>query len=293
MDTDRLRYFCTVAQTANIHRAAELLRLSPAALSKSIKLLEGELNLKLIVPSGRGIAITDEGKLLAERATKLLDDFEGLRRAAHLPAESERPLRIGSFEVFTTHGLGPLFRDLLEERELILHELVPGRLEESLVDRHIDLGVTYLPIPHPELDFIKVATLSMGVFGKKELVAHAKVTELPFVVPVTPLHGSPTKVVGLDGWPDNMIRRKIRYRVTLMESALELCREGRAVAFLPQFVVQLHNRKVKDSYQLATLPTVDLPSRYVQQAVYVVKRKASQENQALRKLAKALRMMCA
>ena len=175
----------------------------------------------------------DDGKALAEKAAKLLSDFESLRVTENEHAEGEKPLRIGSFEVFTTHCLGALIEGHLGERPLVLHELVPGRLEESLLDRQIDLGVTYLPIPRGELDHLKVATLTMGVYGKKELLNSGTIAEIPFVVPVTPLFGTPTKMVGLDGWPDNLVKRQIKYRVTLMESALELCREGRAAAFLP------------------------------------------------------------
>jgi DNA-binding transcriptional LysR family regulator len=132
----------------------------------------------------------------------------------------------------------------------------------------------------------------MGVFGRKELLSENKLEDVPFAVPVTPIHGSPTKVVGLDGWPDDVQPRNIRYRVTLMESALELCRQGRAASFLPKFVVDLHNRKVKEHYHLSAYSSLDLPARYLQQAVYIIKRKSHQENRTVHRLARALRMAC-
>ena len=64
---NRLRYFCTVADTGSLRAASEILHLSPAALSKAIKLLEEELEQELLVPAGRGILITDVGKRLAQR----------------------------------------------------------------------------------------------------------------------------------------------------------------------------------------------------------------------------------
>lgn len=57
--------------------------------------------------------------------------------------------------------------------------------------------------------------------------------DLSFVVPIHPAEGTPSKVIGPDGWPDHLIERQIKYRVTMMESAMELCREGHAVAYLP------------------------------------------------------------
>src|SRR5580765_1772955 len=130
MDTDRLRYFCTVAQTAHIHRASELLGISPAALSKSMKQLEAELGIKLLASTGRGIAITDDGKAFAARAERWLADWDVLLSASQAKAREKQTVRLGSFEVFTTHALGPMLRDHLRDVDLVLHELGPGQLEE-------------------------------------------------------------------------------------------------------------------------------------------------------------------
>jgi DNA-binding transcriptional LysR family regulator len=296
MDTDRLRYFWTVSQTSSIHRASELLGISPAALSKAVKLLEKELETQLVIPAGRGIAITDEGKVLATKIEKLLGELDSLRAPGRPTGTGSEPLRLGSFEVFTTHCLGALARDYLEGVDLVLHDLTPGHLEEALGDRQIDLGITYLPIPHPDLDFLKVTTITMGVYARKGLWPGKLATEIPFAIPVPPIHGTPTKVIGMDGWPDNLVRREVKYRVTLMESALELCRSGMAAAFLPEFVVRLHNAKVKEEFQLhprpAASPAGPLPAKHLHQPVYLVKRKSDTENQALKRIAKALRMIC-
>jgi DNA-binding transcriptional LysR family regulator len=40
MDTNRLRYFLVVCETGSVRKAADLLHVSPAALSKAIKILE-------------------------------------------------------------------------------------------------------------------------------------------------------------------------------------------------------------------------------------------------------------
>lgn len=295
MDTTRLRYFCTVCQTVNIHRAAELLGISPAALSKAIKLLESELGVALLIPSGRGIAITDQGKVFAARAQVLLKEFEQLRASAKNAEAKRDVLRVGSFEVFTTHCLWPLLKDYLSDTEsdLVLHELGPGKLEEALVDNRLDIGITYVPIPHPDLDFLKAATLTMGAFSRKGAWTSKTLSDIPFAVPVTPLQGSPTKVVGLDGWPDNLVPRNIRFRVTLMESAIELCRQGVAAAFLPKFVVELHNLKAKETFHLHPYPhPLPLTAKYLQQPVYLVKRKSDLETQPFKRMAKALRLLC-
>jgi len=287
MITDRLRYFSVIANTQNLRRAAELLHLSPAALSKAVKQLEDELNLKLIVPAGRGIAITDEGKEVATRAESLLEDLDKLIRWKVNKEKEKAPLKLGSFEVFTTHFLGPLVNNHLDDTPLLLHEFVPGQLEQAVARREIDLGIIYMPVPTAGLDFLKVTSIEMGIFGLKDKFR----TNLPFAVPITPVQGAANKVKGLDGWPDHEVPREVKYRVTMMESALELCRQGLAVAYLPKFVAELHNQKVQKQFQLHNYR---LPNRMKlqKQDVYLIKRQSDLENSLHKKIAKAIRMIC-
>ncbi len=293
MDTDRLRYFCAVARTGSLRRAAEIVKVSAPALSKAIKLLESEVGTKLLEPTGRGIMLTEDGARLAERGARILNELDALRTSLREPSPAVPELRLGSFEVFTTHALGELLECAGSESPLLLHELVPGKMEEALAARRIDWGITYVPIPHPDLDFLPAATVSMGIFAKPGAFEKTPATELPFAVPVTPIEGSPTKIMGLDGWPDHEVPREQRYRVTMMESALELCRLGLAAAYLPTFVVARHNLKVTESNRLTPrkLPS-SLSAKYVKQSVYLVRRKGSGDEEMGKKLAKALRLLC-
>jgi DNA-binding transcriptional LysR family regulator len=292
MDTDRLRYFCTVVQAGSLRQASELLRISPAALSKAIKILEGETGVKLMIPSGRGIAITDQGRMLASKSQALLQGLDELKAQVRSQETVDKPMRIASFEVFTTYFLGPALAGPLGSRSLILHELVPGKIEKALVDQVVDLGISYIPIPSSELDHIRVATIEMGVYARRGQFEKMELSRVPFAVPVEPIHGSPNKVQGLDGWPEDRMPRNVRYRVTLMESALELCRQGVAAAYLPRFVVSLHNKQVKDPYRLINLPVPE-SLRSEKQPVFLIKRKVDQESASARLISKALRAVCA
>src|SRR5688500_14825919 len=108
MDTNRLRYFCTIAETKSIRNSAELLRISPAALSKAVKTLEAEVGYPLLIREGRGILVTDRGARLAQKAKPILQQLNRLREDSESESSSSVVLRLGSFEVFTTHFLGPL-----------------------------------------------------------------------------------------------------------------------------------------------------------------------------------------
>lgn len=287
MDMNRLRYFCTVAQTGSMARAAEFLGLSPAALSKAMGIFENELGLKLMRPSGRGIVITQEGLKLAERGQHLLNEFAQLPQFAKGISSNHQQLRLGSFEVFTTYLLGEIIREFNDPLDLMLHELTPGKIEQALLEMRIDVGLSYVAIPHKELDHLLLGKVRMGVYGIKENFTGMPMTELPFVIPVQPLNSEPTKAQGLDGWQPEFGPRNVRFKVTLMESALELVRRGIAVAYLPGFVVELHNRYVLPKYKLVE---IDLAVKSMRtNPVYLIKRKDESETLLMKKLAKSIR----
>ncbi len=298
MDSNKLHYFIVVSQTGSIRKAAELLRLSPAALSKSIKQLEAQLNVQLIAASGRGIIVTDAGVALARRAAPLLAELSGLADDVRQKNEAfqslNKKLKLGTFEVFSSHFLENLLTNLADDYHVDLHELTPGKLEKALVERHVDFGITYIPIPTKGVIHKKITSIDMEVYGTGEFCRRHQgsfFAEVPFVVPIEPASGIPNKVRGLDGWPEGEVHRRIQYRVSLMESALEICRNHRAVAYLPKFVVKSHNLNVQQKAKLEAFPTpAKLKSK--KQFVYLVTRDSDVEGAVQKKLAKGLRLGC-
>lgn len=292
MDSNRLKYFLVVNETGSIRKAAELLHLSPAALSKAIKQFESELRVSLLNPSGRGIVITEAGKELARIARPHVEGLELLAKGiAQLELNQKKELRLGSFEVFTTHFLQGLMPHLPKDMSLLLREVIPGEMEKALLNHEIDFGITYIPIPTSGIDHQQVATIEMGIFGLSNKYSEVEFEKLPFVIPVQPIVGSPNKVQGLDGWPDNRFTRDIKYQVTLMESALELCRQGKAVGYFPKTIVELHNDMVKHKFQLDVLtgPKGLLTQK---QGVFLAKRKSDIEGDIHMKVAKGIRLVC-
>ncbi|MBP6337749.1 MAG: transcriptional activator NhaR [Vitreoscilla sp.] len=63
MNYKHLHYFWAVAKAGGIVRAAKQLHISPQTLSGQIKLLEGRLGCALLRKQGRGVELTDEGRV--------------------------------------------------------------------------------------------------------------------------------------------------------------------------------------------------------------------------------------
>jgi DNA-binding transcriptional LysR family regulator len=285
MDIDRVRYFHVFAEMGSLVKASEVLNISQPALSKAFRLLSYEAGVPLLEPDGRGLRLTKAGQNFQKQTATLLKQWLDVPK---LLAESKihSPTKIGSFEVFTTYFLGELTKHI-ELESLEIHEFGPGRLEDAVAEGIIDIGMTYVPIPKPLVEFVEAVKIKMGVFGLKKYMG-VPTEELPFVIPLQPHQGTPSKVMGLDGWPDHKHPRNIKYRVTLMGSALELCRQGDCVAYLPEFVAILHNRSVLPHYRLAELAN-PISAKERLQSVYLVRHQSAVESKLHNQIGKCLR----
>lgn len=78
MNLHSLKIFHTVSVVGSITRASEALKISQPAVTTQIKNLERELEIELFIPKGRGISLTEAGKLLAKDTKRLFSLEEEL-----------------------------------------------------------------------------------------------------------------------------------------------------------------------------------------------------------------------
>lgn len=287
METNRLRQFLAVTETLNLRKAAELLGVSHGGLFKSLKVLEEELGFELFQREGRGLVLTEKGRRLLPRARKFLDAQEEFLGADGAPSAG---LRIGTFEVFSTYFFSSVLLKAVEESSYLVRELVPGALEQALLEEEIDVGITYEPVPLQGLKILKITQFSMAVFGLKDAFGATPLEQLPFAAPALPINTHVTGVKGLDGWPDDRVPRTIRFRVDMMETALQLCSAGRAVGYFPEFVVALYNQTRAPALRIQKIPAGKLS---VKRKVYLVLRSSAEETSVIKKIARSLRQTCA
>ncbi|WP_310633431.1 LysR family transcriptional regulator [Paraburkholderia sp.] len=108
----RLSHVVALAEERSFARAAERVHLSQPALSRSIQAIEEELGLRLFDRAVRGVAVTQAGKAVVERARRVLFEANCLTRDVELLKSHEA----GEVRM----GLGPyptmvLMPDLLVE----------------------------------------------------------------------------------------------------------------------------------------------------------------------------------
>src|SRR6201986_1268125 len=72
LDVTRLRVLVAVARHGSVTAAAHALNYAQPSVSHHLARLEAETGIKLIQRAGRGIRLTDAGRLLAERAAEVI-----------------------------------------------------------------------------------------------------------------------------------------------------------------------------------------------------------------------------
>ncbi|REK54079.1 MAG: LysR family transcriptional regulator [Thermobacillus sp.] len=145
MNLHALRLFCAVAEAGSVTRAAERLRISQPAVTSQIKKLEAELGLPLLEADGRGVRLTEAGRLLAERAMRLFSleaDIE--RTLAEYREGKSGSVRIAATWLPANHLLpGPLaaFKAGRDQVELSLTTVNSKAAFELLLRCEADFAV--------------------------------------------------------------------------------------------------------------------------------------------------------
>ncbi|MFZ3470519.1 LysR family transcriptional regulator [Streptomyces sp. 4.24] len=158
LDLSRLRALHAVSVHGSVGAAAAALGYTPSAVSQQISKLERETRTTLLERHGRGVALTEEAKLLAATAEQLLAIAE--RAETTLEESRGQPvgrLRIAAFASAARGLLPGVLADLARRHPALdtrLTEVNP-HLSMDLVARGItDLAVTHdwdiAPLPAPD-----------------------------------------------------------------------------------------------------------------------------------------------
>jgi DNA-binding transcriptional LysR family regulator len=91
MTLDQLQIFIAIAEREHVTRAADALGLAPPSVSAAVASLEREFGTKLFHRVGRGIALTEGGKLLLDEGRALVNRADAVKLAMRHDAISLEP----------------------------------------------------------------------------------------------------------------------------------------------------------------------------------------------------------
>jgi DNA-binding transcriptional LysR family regulator len=182
MDLIQLRAFVTVAQEANLTRAAERLHLTQPAVSLQIKSLQTSLNVQLFSRTPNGMALTDDGAKLLPYAERVMASVAELRQGVDaLHSTVSGSLAIGTILDPEFIRLGAFLKRLVETYPQLSTELqhgMSGWVLQQIKSGTLDVGY-YLGTPTKDFHYQTLTSFTYNV--------------------VAP-HGWKSRVVGKD-WP--------------------------------------------------------------------------------------------
>ena len=105
--------FKTVAETKSMSKAAKALYISQPTISQKIQEIENFYGVKLFERYSKTLLISDEGKILLEKANQILESFDEID---HIFSDiNQFPLRIGATLTIGGTIFAPMLKKLKQE----------------------------------------------------------------------------------------------------------------------------------------------------------------------------------
>jgi LysR family nitrogen assimilation transcriptional regulator len=147
MELDQLKAFLTVAESGTFSRAALRLSTTQPVLSRKVKTLEDELGAELFHRTGRGVVLSEGGKLLEQYARGMLESAASAKLAIQaLGASPVGQVTIGmpsSIATVVAVDLVHAFRTAFPNVSLKVMEGYSGHVLEWLAAGRLDVAVLY------------------------------------------------------------------------------------------------------------------------------------------------------
>lgn len=250
MDLKQLRYFVSVADAGSFTRASMKLAVDQPALSKQVRRLELELKLALFRRNGRGIALTDGGKVLLAHARKVLEQVDEARQAI----DAVRGEALGSVVIATpavtqkvlTTDFIKAFRAHFPKASLEIIEGKSRTIQEWLLEGRIDVGILHGTALRQGIEIIPLANHELYLVSPRQTTPYAPgaavefkaLAPLPLILPAVP-HSIRTLV------EEQAARLGVKLNVVLqVEGAqfiVDLVQQGHGYTILPAFSLTMRN----------------------------------------------------
>lgn len=164
-----IELFCKAASLGSFTAAAELLGVTPAAVSRSVMRLEERLGVRLFARTTRKIKLTVDGRLYFEQCRQALNQIEEVERV--ITGNRQIPRGTLRISVPTTYGhfrVLPLLPLYLETHPEICIEIDVSNRNIDFVGEGFDLAIRLGNHTDSRLVARKLEDASLGVFASPE-----------------------------------------------------------------------------------------------------------------------------
>ncbi|MBX7185297.1 MAG: LysR family transcriptional regulator [Vicinamibacteria bacterium] len=148
MEMHQLRYFAKVADLGNVTRAAEACHVSQPSLSQQIAKLERELGQPLFERLGRGVRLTEAGRMFKRYSDQILSLTEDARTRVSDEPDSGRitVAAIPTIAPYYLPGILTRFGKECPRARVEIVEETTGNILRLLAEGDVDLAILALPI---------------------------------------------------------------------------------------------------------------------------------------------------
>jgi DNA-binding transcriptional LysR family regulator len=278
MNLKQLEHLLAVAETGSFSRAAEQLHLTQSALSRSIRMLEDDLEARLIDRMGKRNELTPLGEAVATRARRLVFEATELRRNAELLKKGN----VGTIRVGLGSGPGamlmtPFLVHIARQHPDVRVDIARGSIEVQLLrlrQRTLDALVidTRSLVPTPDLKIEHVSEMRAGFVCRRghPLLAAAKKKKekgvsfddvLRYPLASTPLADEVAQILIRHFGPRANPQQAVRLRCEEVASLIETVRASDAI-FLGIVAAVRSGIEAGELVELATSPPLIAGTRF-------------------------------
>ncbi len=246
MELRHLRYFIKAAELLHFTRAAESLHVSQPALSVHIQQLEEEFGTELFHRVGRGVRLSEAGKVLLLRARQAMKELEEAGREIDaITGLLSGTLNIASLPLYGSQILTSWiteFNRLYPAVNIKAKAMMSHEIESGVIDGSIDIGLATLPLEHGELsslelfrDELVLVISSSNPLASKERLSPEDIREQPLAWASERM--SSTSSLGRY-FEEFGFQPQIQVAYDDGHALVELVKNSKFITFLPRLAVQ-------------------------------------------------------
>ncbi|OYX38038.1 MULTISPECIES: LysR family transcriptional regulator [unclassified Sphingomonas] len=241
-DLEAWAIFASVVEHRSFSGAADAIGLSKSTISKAVTRLETHLGQSLFHRTSRRLSLTENGRVLAERAARILGEAnaaeEAARDAALAPAGLIRmaaPMTLGLLY------LTELIADFIAAHPGIEIDLHLSDTKLDIVAEGFDIAVRVANLPDSSLRARRLGPVTVHIVAAPVYLARHGTPTHPAqlgehaCLAYTNLHG-PWRFAG-PGGAEVAVRPAGPFRANSGDALLPALRQGLGIAVLPDFIV--------------------------------------------------------
>jgi DNA-binding transcriptional LysR family regulator len=258
LDATRLRVLVAIARHGSVTAAAQALNYAQPSISHHMARLESETGAKLMERSGRGVRLTDAGRLLAERAEEILGRLDAAEAelAAHvgLKREKVRLAAFGSALGTLAAAAGAALRADRAITDLSLVQAEPADALRMLRVGEVDVAMVFRYLHDGDQQDGSAGQVGAAdPLGEDDLRYHHVLDELVYLITPAGKPGGPPAASPLGEYAGH---RWVAGCERCQDVLIGLCR---AAGFTPQIAVTTDDYVAAQALVAAGLGTAILP----------------------------------